>query len=130
MAGTQRQVLYNDYRERLRQNREVVVRDLDALQVLDHLIAEEVFDLDENDVIRAKPTRKERVVELLAKLPGKGPSAFSHFVDALEETFPDLHESLKADLLVTEVDRESYIRECFCCAPGTCVGTASLHMLL
>lgn len=107
-----RSFVFTDYRDRLRQNRDVLARDLDANQVVDHLVAESVFDLDEEEAIRAPPTRRARATELLKRLPGKGAAAFGHFVDALEDTFPDLREALLGDIIVTEEDRLQYISKC------------------
>ncbi|XP_065187867.1 apoptotic protease-activating factor 1-like [Sycon ciliatum] len=104
-----RRVEYADYRDRLQQNHDLLARDLEVDEVVDLLYARGVFTLDEMDTIRAPDTRLKRTTRLLAQLPGKGPAAFGHFLDALEEPFPDLREMLLCDLIVSQEDQQKYI---------------------
>jgi len=71
--------------ERLRVSRIAIVDDLDVHRVLDHLVQNNIIVPEDHELIRSKPTSKDRARLLLDILPTRGPNAFSIFVQALRE---------------------------------------------
>lgn len=69
-----------EHRNILRKHREVLVRDLEPLKLLNRL---EVLGDDDRELVKAKKTRSEQAEELLDMLPRKGEDAFQNFITAL-----------------------------------------------
>lgn len=90
-----REVMKEEDVRRLRANRVDIVNDLDVKYVLDYLIANFVFDPDDDERIRAEKTRQDRTSKLLNMLE-KSPkgNAYSAFREALMDSYPHLVEKL------------------------------------
>nr|XP_058969660.1 uncharacterized protein LOC131796025 isoform X2 [Pocillopora verrucosa] len=69
-----------EHRNILRKHREVLVRDLEPLKLLNRL---DVLGDDDRELVKAKKTRSEQAEELLDMLPRKGEDAFQNFITAL-----------------------------------------------
>ncbi|XP_058969660.2 uncharacterized protein [Pocillopora verrucosa] len=69
-----------EHRKILRKHRQVLVRDLEPLKLLNRL---DVLGDDDRELVKAKKTRSEQAEELLDMLPRKGDDAFQNFITAL-----------------------------------------------
>ena len=69
-----------EHRKILRKHRQVLVRDLEPLKLLNRL---DVLGDDDRELVKAKKTRSEQAEELLDMLPRKGEDAFQNFITAL-----------------------------------------------
>ncbi|XP_043203417.1 apoptotic protease-activating factor 1-like isoform X5 [Amphibalanus amphitrite] len=72
-----------------------LVKDLRVDAVTDHLHSRGVLNEDHLEIISSKPTRKERVTELLKLLPQRGPDAFPALVEALRRNYRWLADELE-----------------------------------
>jgi len=70
-----------EHRKILRENRSILERDLQAIQLLKYLT--EVLSTEDEEDIRAGRTLTDQATKLLDTLPRKGASAFFCFVNAL-----------------------------------------------
>ena len=71
-------------------HRTVIIRDLDVLRVLPHLVSSGVFSHPEERQILAPISRSQRAEEFLKLLSRKNRDAFHEFCYALEQTYPHL----------------------------------------
>ena len=76
------------HRKILRRQRSNLLRDLQVMKLLPRLHS--VLDTDDEEEVKAEPTRGEKVDKLLNILPKKGPKAFDVFVKGLQEIQPFL----------------------------------------
>ena len=76
------------HREILRRQRPNLRRDLEVMKLLPKLFS--VLDPEDEEEVKAEPTRRKKVDKLLNILPKKGPKAFDVFVKGLQEIQPFL----------------------------------------
>ncbi|XP_059172869.1 uncharacterized protein LOC131953618 [Physella acuta] len=80
----------------LQENLVYLIKEVDALDIVDVLFAKNVFTLDDKHVISGMPTATGRMRTLLDKLfhAGSGP-AFGHFLEALDENYSHVSARLR-----------------------------------
>ncbi|KAK0065522.1 aurora kinase C [Biomphalaria pfeifferi] len=89
--------------KRLRDNSLYLVEQIEPLNLLDYLFEKDVIDLNDQESIRSKVTRKERAQELLKFIFHSGPGqSFNLFLQALKQTgythvFEKLQDSEQLD---------------------------------
>jgi len=76
------------HRDILRRHWSTLRRDLEPMKVLPHLV--NVLDVTDEQEVKVKATREDRIDKLLEILPRRGPKAFDDFVKALQEVQPFL----------------------------------------
>ncbi|XP_072032773.1 uncharacterized protein [Amphiura filiformis] len=91
---------------RLTYNRQLIVDDVDSRHVVNHLIAQGVLDVDDDEEIRAERTRKDKVELLIEKVTEGGPDAYKHFREALGDNYQHIVVKLDA----TPMDAGNYQR--------------------
>ncbi|KAK7121269.1 hypothetical protein R3I93_022383 [Phoxinus phoxinus] len=74
----------------LKQNREMILEELDVNKVLPYLVYDRVFSLGEYKEILGQDSSKKRAELFLDHLSQKGPCAFNAFCSVLEEVCPHL----------------------------------------
>lgn len=74
----------------LKQNREMILKELDVNKVLPYLVYDKVFSLGEYKEILGQDSSKKRAELFLDHLSQKGPCAFNAFCSVLEEVCPHL----------------------------------------
>ncbi|XP_077067286.1 tight junction protein 1b isoform X3 [Siphateles boraxobius] len=74
----------------LKQNREMILKELDVNKVLPYLVYDKVFSLGEYKEILGQDSGKKRAELFLDHLSQKGPCAFNDFCSVLEEVCPHL----------------------------------------
>lgn len=67
-------------------------RDLEPTKLLPYLV--NVLDVTDEQEVKVKATREDRIDKLLDILPRRGPKAFDEFVKALQEVQPFLASPL------------------------------------
>lgn len=87
-ASCKEHMMDDKHRNILRRNRSALSKDLEPTKILHHLV--DVLDVQDEENIKAKKTRKEASHELLDMLPRRGPKAFGVFKEALRKKQPDL----------------------------------------
>jgi len=76
---------------RLRKNRAVLVETIDVKYVLDVLVANFVFDIDDDERVRAATTSRDKAAMLLNLLEkSTNRSSYKKFREALKEPYPHL----------------------------------------
>ena len=80
------------HRKILRRQRPNLRRDLEVKKLLPKLHS--VLDTDDEEEVKAEPTRLKKVDKLLIILPKKGPEGFQVFVKGLQEIQPFLASPL------------------------------------
>ncbi len=73
-----------EHREFLRKNREYLKKNLNVEYVWPHMT--DVLEKNDEDMIRAEPTRNAKILKLLDLLPLRGASAFNAFIIATYKT--------------------------------------------
>ena len=76
------------HREILRRHWSTLRRDLEPMKLLPYLV--NVLDVTDEQEVKVKATREDRIDKLLEILPRRGPKAFDDFVKALQEVQPFL----------------------------------------
>ena len=76
------------HRDILRRHWSTLRRDLEPMKLLPYLV--NVWDVTDEQEVKVKATREERIDKLLEILPRRGPTAFDDFVRALQEVQPFL----------------------------------------
>ncbi|XP_056120985.1 tight junction protein ZO-1 isoform X18 [Rhinichthys klamathensis goyatoka] len=74
----------------LKQNREMILKELDVNKVLPYLVYDKVFSLGEYKEILGQDSSRRRAELFLDHLSQKGPCAFNAFCSVLEEVCPHL----------------------------------------
>ncbi|KAG1939408.1 tight junction protein ZO-1 [Pimephales promelas] len=74
----------------LKQNREMILKELDVNKVLPYLVYDKVFSLGEYKEILGQDSSRRRAELFLDQLSQKGPCAFNAFCSVLEEVCPHL----------------------------------------
>ncbi|XP_073724941.1 tight junction protein 1 isoform X9 [Misgurnus anguillicaudatus] len=74
----------------LKQNREMILKELDVNKVLPYLVYDKVFSLGEYKEILSQDSGKKQTELFLDQLSQKGPNAFKDFCSVLEEACPHL----------------------------------------
>ena len=76
------------HRDILRRHWSALRRDLELMKLLPYLV--NVLDVTDEQDVKIKVTREDRIDKLLEILPRRGPEAFHDFVKALQEVQPFL----------------------------------------
>ena len=76
------------HRDILRHHWPTLRRDLEPMKLLPYLV--NVLDVTDEQDVKIKATREDRIDKLLEILPRRGPKAFDDFVKALQEVQPFL----------------------------------------
>ena len=76
------------HRDILRRHWSALRRDLEPMKLLPYLV--NVLDVTDEQDVKIKVTREDRIDKLLEILPRRGPEAFHDFVKALQEVQPFL----------------------------------------
>lgn len=104
-ASCKEHMMDDKHRNILRRNRSALSKDLEPTKILHHLV--DVLDVQDEENIKAKKTRKEASHELLDMLPRRGPKAFGVFKEALRKKQPDLAIYLeKLEEMQTQLNQE------------------------
>lgn len=80
------------HRDILRRHWSSLRRDLEPTKLLPYLV--NVLDVTDEQEVKVKATREDRIDKLLDILPRRGPKAFDEFVKALQEVQPFLASPL------------------------------------
>ena len=72
----------------LRRHWSTLRRDLEPMKLLPYLV--NVLDVTDEQEVKVKATREDKIDKLLEILPRRGPRAFVYFVIALQEVQPFL----------------------------------------
>ncbi|XP_077992311.1 uncharacterized protein LOC144446426 [Glandiceps talaboti] len=97
---------YNE-KYRLRKNRAALVATMDVRYVLDTLVANFVFDIDDDERVRAATTSRDKAAMLLNLLEkSKSCFAYKTFREALREPYPHLVEMLDK----TQISENDHLR--------------------
>ena len=94
------------HRKILRRQRPNLQRDLEVMKLLPRLHSE--LDTDDEEEVKAEPTRRKKVGKLLIILAKKGPKAFDVFVKGLQEIQPFLAAPL---LRYSGIQANSFLAE-------------------
>ena len=76
------------HRDILRRHWSTLRRDLEPMKLLPYLV--NVLDVTDEQEVKVKATREDRIDKLLEILLRRGPAAFDDFVKALQEVQPFL----------------------------------------
>ena len=76
------------HRDILRRHWSELRRDLEPTKLLPYLVS--ILDVTDEQEVKVKATREDRIDKLLDILPRRGPKAFEEFVKALQEVQPFL----------------------------------------
>ena len=85
----------NSNRDTLRQNRQDLLKDMEAKRVASRLYSRGIFNEEDKDEVNSKSTPLEQGECLLDILPKRGPKAFRAFCDVLHELSPHLESLLR-----------------------------------
>lgn len=88
------------HRDILRRHWSELRRDLEPTKLLPFLVS--ILDVTDEQEVKVKPTREDRIDKLLEILPRRGPKAFDEFVKALQEA----GQSFLASPLIQEAEME------------------------
>ena len=80
------------HRDILRRHWSSLRRDLEPTKLLPYLV--NILDVTDEQEVKVKATREDRIDQLLEILPRRGPKAFDEFVKALQEVQPFLASPL------------------------------------
>ena len=83
------------HRNNLRYCRSRIVEDLNVVDIIDHLIENDVVDEETQERIMGERTRKAQARALLDSLPSRGPGAYKVFLESLRENYSWLAEDLE-----------------------------------
>ena len=86
------------YKKVLQVNHCLLLSDLDAGTLVHHLVQERVMDIDKEEEISSKPTRKEQNLALVRFLHHGGSKAYNGFLCALKETKSHLYGTLQSTM--------------------------------
>ena len=78
----------DEHRDILRRHWSSLRRDLEPIKLLPYLV--NILDVTDEQEVKVKATREDRIDKLLEILPRRGPKAFDEFVKALQEVQPFL----------------------------------------
>ncbi|XP_062850235.1 apoptotic protease-activating factor 1 [Trichomycterus rosablanca] len=86
-------------RSRLLRSRARLEQDIEASDLMDHMISDEILSVDEEERVHRKPNKKEQAAALLELLLSKDNRAYISFYNALiRESYEDLASLLQSDL--------------------------------
>ncbi|XP_034529885.1 apoptotic protease-activating factor 1 isoform X2 [Notolabrus celidotus] len=89
-------------------------QDIKPSYLMDHMISDDVLTVDEEEMIRTKPNRKDQAAALLELLLRKDNRAYISFYNALvKETYDDLANLLHGDLPQTSTSKQNGSSDCF-----------------
>ena len=80
------------HRDILRRHWSSLRRDLEPTRLLPYLV--NILDVTDEQEVKVKATREDKIDQLLEILPRRGPKAFDEFVKALQEVQPFLASPL------------------------------------
>ena len=80
------------HRDILRRHWSLLRKDLEPTKLLPYLV--NILDVTDEQEVKVKATREDRIDQLLEILPRRGPKAFDEFVKALQEVQPFLASPL------------------------------------
>ena len=83
------------HRNNLRYCRSRIVEDLNVVDIIDHLIENDVVDEETQERIMGERTRKAQARALLDSLPSRGHRAYKVFLESLRENYSWLAEDLE-----------------------------------
>ncbi|KAJ7371918.1 hypothetical protein OS493_022015 [Desmophyllum pertusum] len=92
------------HRDILRRHWSSLRRDLEPMKLLPLLV--NVLDVTDEQEVKVKATREDRIDKLLEILPRRGPTAFDDFVKALQEMQPFLAAPLLQESEMEEMKTE------------------------
>ena len=102
MGGGQHEARMPDWQRRiLQENRGDLASDLDVNYIMNYMIQNNILTTAMYETVMSNPTTIAKTGAFLDLLPTRGEKAFSTFLEALENTYPHLHQTLK-----TAVDAE------------------------
>ncbi len=80
--------------QRLNASRILVVDDVRHKDVIDHLLATDALSRDDQERIEHEVTSRDKTRKMLDLLLQNGDSAVESFLEALEETYPDVRRGI------------------------------------
>ncbi len=90
------------HQAKLRKNRRDLVRDLNAIDITDHLMSKGILSSEEKDIVLSSGIHEQKNRKLLDTLPTKGPRAYVEFRNALDELSDWLVDALNSTIIGVE----------------------------
>ncbi|XP_025107108.1 death domain-containing protein CRADD-like isoform X2 [Pomacea canaliculata] len=93
----------------IQRNFDVLCKDLEPDDIIDYLISNLVFNLDDREAIKAEKLRRDRVGKCVELILRAGEDAFKVFLDALEENgYKHLAEKIRETDIEVEVPADPF----------------------
>jgi CASP2 and RIPK1 domain containing adaptor with death domain len=84
-VSSEQSAMNTRHQDKLRKLRVELVQEINALQLNDYLLQENILVSEDVEVILSKVTTKEKARTLIDIIPTRGPKAFDAFVAALKQ---------------------------------------------